>query len=311
MPTPRPFRLAMQMTAAPSGAAWCDLARRFEGEGYDTLSLPDHLGPQFAPVPALAAIAVVTQRVKLSMFVLANDLRNPAVLAKEITTLDVLSGGRVELGMGAGWNAAEYAAQSVPFDKPSVRIERLAEAIAILRRAFAGERFSHEGPHYRVVDLDVLPRPVRPDGIPFVLGGGARKMLTLAAQQGDVVGIATNNSLRTAEVGGSTGLADDVVAEQVGWVRDAAGDRFAGLELNLRVLGVAVRPTREEGIEALAADLGDPAMLARSPFVFAGPVEAIHEQMIRYREELGISYYTVSQRHADQLAPLVARVAGT
>lgn len=309
MSTSRTFRLAMQMTSMPTGAAWLDLARRFEDDGYDTISMPDHLGPQFAPVPALAAVASVTSRVKLSMFVLANDFRNPAVLAKEITTLDVLSNGRVELGLGAGWNAAEYAQQSVTFDKPSVRIERLAEAVSILRRAFAGERFSHEGAHYRVTDLDVLPRPVQPR-IPFVLGGGARKMLTLAGQVGDVVGIATNNSLRTKEVGGSTGLAEDVVAEQISWVRDAAGLRMADVELNIRVLGVAVRPTREEGAEALAPELGDPEMLLRSPFVFVGPVEAIAEQMHRYREQLGISYYTVSQRHGDQLAPLLPLVSG-
>lgn len=304
---PRSFRLAMQMTSAPSGAAWLDLARRFEDEGYDTLSMPDHLGPQFAPVPALASIAAVTDRVKLSMFVLANDFRNPAVLAKEITSLDVISGGRVELGLGAGWSAAEYAAQGVPFDKPSVRIERLAEAITILRRAFAGERFSHAGPHYEITDLDVLPRPVQAR-IPFVLGGGAKKMLSLAGREGDIVGIATNNSLRTKEVGGSTGLAEDVVAEQISWVRDAAGARISDIELNIRVLGVAVRPTREAGAEALAPELGDPEMLLRSPFVFVGPVEAIHEQMLRVRETLGVTYYTVSQRHADQLTPLVARL---
>src|SRR4029079_11877813 len=112
----RAIRLAMQMTGAPTGGEWAELARRFEAGGYDAISLPDHLGAQFAPVPALAAVAMVTERVRLSMFVLANDFRNPAVLAKEITTLDVLSGGRVELGLGAGWHAAEYAAQGVAFD---------------------------------------------------------------------------------------------------------------------------------------------------------------------------------------------------
>lgn len=306
----RPFRLAMQVTSAPTGREWFDMVRGFEADGYDVLSLPDHLGGQFAPVPALASIAAVTSRVRLSMFVLANDFRNPAVLAKEITTLDVLSGGRVELGIGAGWSAAEYAAQGVPFDRPSRRIDRLEEALGILRRAFAGERFDHDGTYYTLRDLDVLPRPVQAR-IPIVLGGGAQKMLTLAGRAGDVVGIATNNSLRTALVGGSTGLAEDVVAEQIGWVRDGAGARIDDVELNVRVLGVAVRPTREEGAEALAAELGDPEMLLRSPFVFVGPVEAIHEQMLRYRETLGISYYTVSQRHAPQLAPLVARIAGT
>jgi probable F420-dependent oxidoreductase len=303
----RPFRFAMQMTAAPTGSAWLDLARRFEDAGYDTISLPDHLGPQFAPVPALAAVAAVTSRVRLSMFVLANCHRNPAVLAKEITTLDVLSDGRVELGIGAGWNAAEYAALGVPFDRAGVRIERLAEATTVLRRAFAGERFSHHGPHYQVTDLDVLPRPVQAR-IPIVLGGGGRKMLTLAAQQADIVGIATNNNVRTQEVAASSGHARDAVREQVRWVREAAGDRFHEIELNIRVLGVAVRPTAAEGAEALAGELGDPAVLADSPFVLAGPVEHIHEQLLRTREELGISYFTVSQRHAAQLAPLVARL---
>lgn len=307
MTAPPAFRFSMQMTSAPTGGEWLHLARRFEREGYDTISLPDHLGAQFAPIPALASIAAVTERVRLSMFVMANDFRNPAVLAKEITTLDVISGGRVDLGLGAGWHADEYAQQGVPFDKPSVRIQRLAEAVEILRRAFAGERFSHYGEHYNVTDLDVLPRPVQ-QRIPLVLGGGAKKMLTLAGQQADIVGIATNNSLRTELVGGNSGLAQDVVAEQIGWVRDAAGSRFTDITLNVRVLGVAVRSTREEGAEALAKDLGDPAMLLRSPFVFVGPIESIVEQMLRYREELGVSYYTVSQRHADQLAPLVERV---
>jgi probable F420-dependent oxidoreductase len=305
----RPFRFAMQMTAAPTGSAWLDLARRFEDEGYDTISLPDHLGPQFAPVPALAAVAAVTSRVRLSMFVLANDHRNPAVLAKEITTLDVLSNGRVELGLGAGWNAAEYAAVGVPFDRAAVRIERLAEATGILRRAFAGERFSHRGTHYEVTDLDVLPRPVQ-QRIPFVLGGGGRKMLTLAAQQADIVGIATNNNVRTHEVAASSGHAREAVHEQMRWVREAAGDRFDGIECNIRVLGVAVRPTPAEGVDAVATELGDPAVLADSPFVLAGPIEHIHEQLLRTREELGISYFTVSQRHADQLRPLVARLKG-
>ena len=305
------FRLGMQMTSAPSGDAWCELARHFEGEGWDAISLPDHLGPQFAPVPTLAAVAAVTERVRLSMFVLANDYRNPAVLAKEVTTLDVLSGGRVELGLGAGWNGAEFASQGVAFDRPGVRIERLAEAIAVMKGTFAGEPFSYDGDHYRVKDLNVFPRPVQTDGIPFVLGGGGKRMLTLAGQQGDIVSISTNNTTRTREVGGSSHLGSEVVAEQIGWVREAAGDRFGDIELHIRVFGVAVRPTREEGAEALADQLGDPEMLLRSPFVWVGPIEAIHEQVLRYREELGISYYTVSQRHADQASPLVPLVAGT
>jgi probable F420-dependent oxidoreductase len=305
------FRLGMQMTSAPTRAEWIDLARRFEDQGYEAISTPDHLGAQFAPIPALASVAMVTDRVKLSMFVMVNDYRNPAVLAKEVTSLDVLSGGRVELGIGAGWNAAEFAAQGVPFDRPATRIDRLAEAITVLKGAFAGGPFSHEGRYYHVDDLNVYPRPVRPEGIPFVLGGGGKKMLMLAGHHGDVVSISTNNSARTREVGGSANLGSDVVAEQISWVRDAAGPRFDSIELHIRVFGVAVRPTREEGAEALSEQLGDPKMLLRSPFVWIGPIEAIHEQILRYRDELGISYYTISQRHADMVTTLIPRVAGT
>jgi probable F420-dependent oxidoreductase len=300
----------MQLTGAPTGREWAELARRFEAGGYDTISLPDHLGPQFAAVPALAAVAMVTERVRLSMFVLANDFRNPAVLAKEITTLDVLSGGRVEVGLGAGWHAGEYAAQGVPFDRPGVRIARLAEAVTILKRAFAGGPVHFSGEHYRVEGLDVLPRPVRADGIPIVLGGGGPRMLALAAREADVVGIATDNRARDREVGANPGLSYQSVQQQVGWVREAAGARLDEIELNIRVLGVRVARSRAEGAAAVAAELGvPPEILLDSPFVLVGSVDEIHEWMLRQRDELGISYYTVSQRHADQLVPLVARIA--
>jgi probable F420-dependent oxidoreductase len=300
----------MQMTALPTKREWLDAARSFEDSGYDTISLPDHLGPQFAPVPALAAVAAVTERVRLSMFVMANDFRNPAVLAKEITSLDVLSDGRVELGLGAGWNAAEYAAQGVQFDSPGVRIDRLAEAVVLLRQAFAGELVDFSGEHYRVEGLEVLPRPV--GHIPLVLGGGGRRMLSLAAREADVVGIATNNQARTREVAGTPGLARKAFAKQVAWVREAARDRVTAPVLNVRVLGVCVCPSLDDGRETVARELGvDRPLIEDSPFVFAGPVEAVHEQMLRNREEFGVTYYTVSQRHAEQLAPLVARVANS
>jgi probable F420-dependent oxidoreductase len=244
------------------------------------------------------------------MFVLANDFRNPAVLAKEITTLDVLSGGRVELGLGAGWHAGEYAAQGVPFDPPGVRIARLAEAVTILKRAFAGGPVDFAGEHYRVDGLEVLPRPMRPGGIPLVLGGGGPRVLGLAAREADVVGIATDNRARDREVGGNPGLAYEAVRQQVGWVREAAGARLDDIELNIRVLGVHVARTRAEGAAALADELAvPPETLMDSPFVFIGTIEEIHEQMLRRRDELGITYYTVSQRHADQLVPLATRIA--
>src|SRR3984957_4614008 len=194
MPDARRLRFAVQLLAAPNGPGWASLARKAEDSGYDVVSLPDHLGEQFAPLPALTAVACATTGLRLSMFVLANDMRHPGILAKEVATLDVLSGGRVELGLGAGWDQAEYAALGVPFDRPSVRIARLEEAVRAIRALLAGEVVSASGEHYQLEGLSVRPRPVQAGGVPIVLGGGGRKMLSLAGRWGDIVRVAPQNN---------------------------------------------------------------------------------------------------------------------
>ena len=307
----RRFRFAVQHTHAPSGAAWTALARRAEDSGVSVLSLPDHLGDQFSPIPALAAAAAVTSRIRLSMFVLANDNRHPGILAKEITTVDALSDGRMELGMGAGWTRTEYDALGIPFDRPGIRIDRLAEAVQILRGAFTSDSFSFAGKYYKVTDLAIRPRPVQKNGIPIVLGGGGRKMLTLAAQQADIVGIAANNSLRPEMTSPLTGFAFEQVREQAGWVREAAGPRYDGIELNCRILAVAIGPDREAAARQLSAGMGIPAEdLLSSPFAFIGTLDQLETQIFRLRDSLGISYYTISQRHAEPLLPLIERLTG-
>ncbi|MCB0994623.1 MAG: LLM class flavin-dependent oxidoreductase, partial [Acidimicrobiales bacterium] len=145
MAHPRRLRFALQLRDAADGPSWTGLARQAEADGYDVISMPDHLDGQLAPIPALAAAAAITERVGLSMFVLANDHRHPAVLAKEIATIDVLSGGRVELGLGAGWMESEYRAVGVAFDPPGRRIERLAEAITVVRGLFSESPFTFTG----------------------------------------------------------------------------------------------------------------------------------------------------------------------
>jgi probable F420-dependent oxidoreductase len=304
----RKFRFAMQLRNAPSGEAWIARVRRAEVEGYDVVSMPDHLTEQFAPVPALSVAAAVSSRVKLSMFVLANDLRHPAVLAKEIATLDHLSGGRVELGLGAGWMESEYKALGVRFDPPGTRIRRLGEAITVMKGLFAGAPFSHSGEFYEIVDHDLYPKPANPGGIPFVIGGGGKKMLTLAVQHGDIIGISNNNSARTAEGALSDGLSYDVVRQQIDWVREAAGDRFDDFEINLRVLAVA---SDEADAARVSASFGStPEIIATSPFTFFGSPAQIEDKLFRVREDLGVSYYGVSQRHADFAAPIIERMAG-
>ena len=307
----RKFRFAVQHTHAPDGTAWINMARSAEDSGVSVFSMPDHLGDLFSPIPALAAVAAVTRTIKLSMFVLCNDNRHPGLLAKEIATLDAISNGRVELGLGAGWTRTEYDALGMPFDSPGTRIERLGEAVKILRGTFGDDKYSFTGKYYQVTDLAIRPRPVRPSGIPIVLGGGGRKMLSLAAREADIVSIAANNQLRPAMDSPFTGFGFKQVNEQAGWVREAAGERYASVELNVRVLAVVINPDREAAARELSSNLGVPAEdLLDSPFVFIGDLGQIEEQIVRMREQLGISYFTISQRHAAPLLPLIRRMTG-
>jgi len=311
MPHARRLRFAVQLLTAPTGPGWAALAKKAEDSGFDVVSLPDHLGEQFAPLPALTAAACATTRLRLSMFVLANDMRHPGVLAKEVATLDVLSGGRVELGLGAGWDRAEYAALGIPFDRPSVRIARLEEAVRAIRGLLAGEAVSQHGEHYQLQDLSVRPRPVQAGGVPIVLGGGGRKMLSLAGRLGDIVSVAAENNGRTDPSVLGPGITRAVVENQIGWVRDAAGARFDRIELNLRVRMAAIGVDREAEARAGAVGMDCSADdLLGSPFCLLGRVDEVADQLLRTRDELGISYFTISQRHMEQMAPVVERVAG-
>jgi probable F420-dependent oxidoreductase len=311
VPHARRLRFAVQLLGAPDGAAWAGLAQRAEEIGFDVVSLPDHLGEQFAPLPALTAAASATTRLRLSMFVLANDMRHPGILAKEVATLDVLSGGRVELGLGAGWDKAEYAALGVGFDRPSVRIARLEEAVRAIRALLAGETVSAHGEHYQLEGLSVRPHPVQPGGVPIVLGGGGRKMLSLAGRLADIVSVAAENNGRNDPAVLGPGIRRAAVADQVGWVRQAAGERFDQIELNLRVRIAAVGTDREAEARTAAAGMDCTADdLLGSPFCLLGSVDEVADQLLRTRDELGISYFTVSQRHMEQMAPVLARVAG-
>jgi probable F420-dependent oxidoreductase len=311
MPDARRLRFAVQLVGALDGPGWATLAKRAEESGFDVVSLPDHLGEQFAPLPALTAAACATTRLRLSMFVLANDMRHPGVLAKEVATLDVLSGGRVELGLGAGWDQAEYDALGIPFDRPSVRIARLEESVWAIRALLAGEAVSVQGDHYQLQGLSVRPRPVQSGGVPIVLGGGGRKMLSLAGRLADIVSVAAENNGRTDPSVLGPGITRAVVENQIGWVREAAGARFDRIELNLRVRMAAIGVDREAEARAGAVGMDCSADdLLGSPFCLLGSVDEVVAQLLRTRDELGISYFTISQRHMEEMAPVVARLAG-
>lgn len=298
MTHPRPFRFGLQAIRAASGEEWRGLARRAESAGYATLSISDHLFDQLAPIPALAAAAAATTDIRLTANVLANDFRHPAILAKEAATLDVLSDGRLELGLGAGWLATDYTQTGITMDRPGVRIERLTEAVAVLRGLWSDEAYSLLGAHYRIDSLDGTPKPLQRPGPPILMGGGGPRMLAAAARIADIVSIALDN--RAGVIGGATGATEQDAMVKVGWIRDAAPERFDDLELSARVL-----TTDGPGPLGLSGD-----ELAASPHALVGSTDGLVDRLQRHRDQLGISYYVVSQAALEPLAPLVARLAG-
>lgn len=318
MPSPqatagRPIRFAVQLTAAPSGAAWLALARRMESLGYAAISMPDHLGNQFAPIPALAAVAGATTRPCVTMAVLANDLRNPVMLAREAATLDVLSDGRLELGMGAGWREDDYRQAGIGFDRPSVRIARLVEAVTIIKCLLAGEEVTFHGAHYSVEGCRVAPVPVQRPRPRLMLGGGAPTMLATAAKHADIVSIATDNRHRASGDGGQNANATrEAVERAVRWVTEAAPERAGEIELNVRVLHVSVGTDRQAAAVRSAAEFGLAAEeIVRSPFCAVGTVRQVADHFRAVRDQLGVSYFTVSGSAAEALAPVVELVSGT
>ena len=311
MTADRRIRFAVQLSEAPSGEEWTRLARRMESLGYSGISMPDHLWPQFAPIPALAAVAVATSRPRITMAVLANDFRNPVLLAKEAATLDVLSGGRLDLGLGAGWREDDYRQAGIAFDRPSTRIERLVEAVTIIKRLFEGEQLTFHGKYYDVEGYQLTPLPVQRPRPKLVLGGGAPKMLSAAAQHADIVSIVTDNRRRTGR--NQNGNATfEAVERATGWIAEAAPHRFDNLELNVRILHVNVGADRSIAAVESASTFGLPAdEIARSPFCAVGTVDQVADHFGSIRNRLGISYFTVSAAAAEALAPVVERLTGT
>ncbi len=308
-----PFRFGIQCKGPADPAGWPALARKVEDLGWSTLTVADHLDDQLAPVPAAMAAAAATTTLRVGTMVLANDYRHPVMVAKEAATLDVLTGGRFELGIGAGWMTSDYDAAGIPLDRPGVRIERLAEALTILRGLWGSSGpFSFEGAHYRVRDLDGHPAPTTPGGPRVVIGGGGERVLRLAAQQADVV--ALNVNLRAGVIDerafpDGTPTATD---RKLAWLRDAAGDRFEHLELQSRVHLAMVTDDRAGVIEQLAPSFGlTPAEAADTPHALIGSVEEICDQLVERRERWGISYLGLSGDQLDAFAPVVAKLAGS
>jgi len=279
--------------------------------GYSTLYLPDHFGDQVGPIAALMAAADATTTLRVGSLVFDNDYRHPVVLAKEAATLDLLSDGRFDFGIGAGWMISDYEQSGIPYDSAGTRIERMAEAVTIFKKFFAGGEFSFEGKHYKIQGLVGTPLPVQKPHPPFVIGGGGRKMLELAARDADTINV--NFDLREGKPGRSTaqtGLAS-VTDEKLRWIREAAGERFEKIEIGVWTLNASVTDDREIVAQAFAPRTGIEAKdLLEIPHFMIGTVTQIVEDLEKRRERYGISHVVVPGDAADDLAPVVERLAG-
>ncbi|HEX7459231.1 MAG TPA: TIGR03621 family F420-dependent LLM class oxidoreductase, partial [Acidimicrobiales bacterium] len=271
-----PFRFGVQLSGASSGASWRDLSRSIEGLGYSTLFIPDHFEDQFGPLVALTVAAEATTTLKVGSLVFGNDYRHPIVLAKEIATLDLLSEGRVEFGLGAGWMTTDYEQSGIANDPPGVRISRMAESLAIMKSLWSTGAATFAGEHYTINGAVGRPMPHSRPYPKVIIGGGGRRVLGMAAREADIVGV--NPSLAAGYVGSE--VLETTTAEyydqRITWIREAAGDRFADLELQVLTFLVQIVPDREDAIERLSSMMGvTPEQIDGSPIALIGTIEQI------------------------------------
>jgi len=313
MAHPRKFRFGVTALSAASGAEIREKAQKIEDLGYSTLFMADHFADTvLAPMVAISFAAAATTTLRVGHLVLGNDYKHPVVTAKEVATVDVLSDGRVELGLGAGWMAADYDQLGIPYDSAGTRIARLAEAVEIVKRSFAAEPFDYAGEHYRITGYTGKPTPVQQPRPPLVMGGGGPKMLRLAGREADIVGI--NPNLRAGEVGADalTNATADLTAQKVEWVREGAGDRFDDLEVQIRYYVAAITDDARGFAEMMAPGFGVSADdVVGMGIVLVGTVDEVCDLLVRRREQWGVSYIVVGGDAFEAFAPVVARLAGT
>ena len=316
--TVHPFRFGIITETFQDHCQLRSLACRAEELGYNTVLVRDHLapayfGPQFAPLPTLAFLAGVTNTLRLGTMVLANDFRHPAILAKEAATLDVLSAGRFELGIGAGWLRDEYDRAGLAYDRNGLRIDRLEESLQILKACFASEEVTFAARHYDLHRHQHFPAPIQFGGPPILIGAGQPRMLRLAGKYADIVGLLTVSV-------GSGEMRDDIrarktaaVRAQIDHVRAGSGERFEYIELSL-VADIEIADSSQKAVDDVITRHGwaevTPADVRDMPGIFAGSVDEICELMMTRRWEIGISYYVLPDRLMDQCAPIVERLSG-
>lgn len=312
----RPFRFMICCRDVVDARTLAERARWAEGIGCSHVCVHDHLAPQHAPIPLLTAVAMATERLRLCPLVFNNDLRHPAVLAQELASLDILSGGRLEVGIGAGWSEPEYRAAGLAFDPPGTRIDRLTEAIAVLRGLFADGPFSYAGRYYTIAAMDGQPKPVQRPHPPFLIGGTRERVLRLAAREADIVGLDLRQD--AASISDAFEVRTDV---RVGWVRDEAGDRVEGLDLSvLRLIGeITVTRAPLRAAAEVARQLADrtgvpisPQDVLESPYSLIGTVRDLVDKLVRTRQRWGINSFLVGwfdEPRLHDLSPVLEQLA--
>src|SRR5947209_8113592 len=312
MTTQRPFRFGVAYRSAESHAEWIEQARKIEGLGYAIMLATDHLEiVDLSPTIALMAAADATHTLRIGSFVFNNDFRHPTMLAKEAATLDYLSDGRFELGLGPGYLPENYERSGIPLDRPGVRIARMEESLHIMKGLFSGEEVTFSGKYYTVKNLKGLPSPIQKPYPPIYIGGGGKRILSVAAREADIIGLTA-----ILKPGGKDFNMADITAEataqKLAWVRQAAGERFGQLEINTFVFIAQVTNHREGVAAGIASHVGlTPQQILSSPHCLIGTTEQICAALQQRREQFGISYITVLKEHVDAFAPVVARLAHT
>jgi probable F420-dependent oxidoreductase len=313
--TPRPFRFATHVNSVASRTELEDRAREAEARGFSTITVPDHFRPDdLAPLVAMAVIAGATSSIQVGSNVFGNDYRHPVVLAKELATLDLLSEGRLQVGMGAGWLRSDYDLWGIPIDAPPTRVSRLTESVSVLKGLWTGEAYSFRGEHYTIDAPAGVARAFQQPHPPLLIGAGGRRMLELAAREADIIGITFNQRVGefdAMKIMSDAGNADEGIHDQrIEWIRAAAGDRFDAIELAVFAL-ITVTDQRDAALAAAAAAQGVSAeWLADAPQFSFGTIDEIVDDLQRKRDRYGISYLMTPGESFDAVTPLVERLAG-
>ncbi len=306
------FRFGVELHGPFEGRTWTDSVRELEALGYSTMFVPDHFDEGFGPLAAMASAAAVTTTLRVGSLVFDCDYRHPAVLARELATIDLLSEGRLEVGLGAGWKRLDYDRSGIAMESPKIRVDRMIEHTRIVKALFAEEPVTFAGEHYSITDLPGTPRPYTAGGPPILIGGGARRVLRFAGATADIVGV--NASIHSGEV--DTDAAHDAlperIDEKVGWVREGAGARFDELELNAW-LAAAELTDDTAGVAELMGQLfsADPKDVLNSPLALIGSTAECADRLRERRERWGYSYTVIPGAKARDFAPLVAQLTGT